>query len=138
VGSASSVSGAVTAVKGVSAGGAVVRNVQHEYELCFRCHGDSAQRGPARITRQFVETDTRRQFNPGNASFHPVEAAGKNSQAPSLIPPLTTASHKSNHAPNQKYPAPMSALKARPSAVKKPPNGMHIRATINANQPELV
>jgi predicted CXXCH cytochrome family protein len=86
------VSGALEGVTGVTAGGAVVRNVQHEYELCFRCHGDSAARGPARVPRQFVETDTRREFNPGNTSFHPVEAIGKNPLAPSLIQPLTPAS----------------------------------------------
>jgi predicted CXXCH cytochrome family protein len=91
-GSATRASGALASVTGVGAGGSVVRNVNHEYELCFRCHGDSAQRGPARVPRQMVETDTRHEFNPGNVSFHPVEAAGKNPGAPSLIPPLTAAS----------------------------------------------
>jgi predicted CXXCH cytochrome family protein len=92
VGSAAQLSGALASVTGVSAGGAVMRTVTHEYELCFRCHGDSAQRGPSRVTRQTVETNTRRQFNPGNVSFHPVEAAGKNTSVPSLITPLTVAS----------------------------------------------
>ncbi len=92
VGSKARISGALAGVVGVSAGGTVLRNVQHEYELCFRCHGDSAARGPARVPRQFVETDTRREFNPGNMSFHPVEAVGKNAISPSLIQPLTPSS----------------------------------------------
>lgn len=87
-----SVSGALAGVQGVGAGGSAVRSVTHEYELCFRCHGDSAARGPARVTRQLVQTNTRLEFNPGNTSFHPVETVGKNANVPSLIPPLTTSS----------------------------------------------
>jgi predicted CXXCH cytochrome family protein len=88
-GSKARISGALAGVTGVTAGGTVTHNVVHEYELCFRCHGDSAMRGPARVPRQYVETNTRRQFNPGNTSFHPVEAIGKNAVSPSLIQPLT-------------------------------------------------
>ncbi len=86
------VSGALAFVAGISAGGGALPAVTHEYELCFRCHGDSAARGPASVPRQLVQTNTRLQFNPGNASFHPVETLGKNSSAPSLIPPLTASS----------------------------------------------
>jgi predicted CXXCH cytochrome family protein len=85
-------SGALTGVTGVTTGGTVTRNIQQEYELCFRCHGDSAARGPARVSRQVVQTDTRRQFNPGNLSFHPLEAVGRNPVVPSLIQPLTPSS----------------------------------------------
>jgi predicted CXXCH cytochrome family protein len=91
-GSATTLAGSLVGVTGVSAGGAVLHNVQHEYELCFRCHGDSAARGPATVTRQVVETNTRRQFNPANVSFHPVEAIGKNTVSPSLLRPLTPSS----------------------------------------------
>jgi hypothetical protein len=38
-----------------------------------------------------VETNTRREFNPGNASFHPIEAIGKNPSTPSLLPPWTAS-----------------------------------------------
>jgi predicted CXXCH cytochrome family protein len=91
-GSKAHIAGALAGVTGVTSGGAVTRSVQQEYELCFRCHGDSAARGPARVSRQVVETDTRRQFNPGYTSFHPVEVLGKNPTAPSLIQPLTPSS----------------------------------------------
>jgi predicted CXXCH cytochrome family protein len=91
-GSQTHISGALAGVTGVSTGGTVMRTAQHEYELCFRCHGDSAQRGPARVPRQYVETNTRREFNPSNISFHPVEATGKNTRVPSLLQPLTVSS----------------------------------------------
>ena len=100
------VSGALAAVPGISAAGGVLPAVTHEYELCFRCHGDSAARGPASVPRQFVQTNTRLEFNPGNTSFHPVESIGKNPGVPSLIPPLTTSSlvgcgdcHNSDQSP---------------------------------------
>ena len=100
------VSGALAAVPGVSAGGGILPAVKREYELCFRCHGDSTARGPASVPRQFVQTNTRLEFSPGNISFHPVESIGKNSSTPSLILPLTTSSqigcidcHNSDQSP---------------------------------------
>lgn len=100
-------SGALTGVTGVSAAGAVVQPIQFEYELCFRCHGDSVARGPATVPRQFVQTDTRLQFFTANQSFHPVEARGKNPNVPSLISPWLTSSiiactdcHNSDSSPN--------------------------------------
>jgi len=92
IGSKARISGALAGVAGVTPGGTVTRSIQREYELCFRCHGDSAARGVARVSRQAVETNTRRQFNPGNRSFHPLEAVGKNPVTPSLIRPLTPSS----------------------------------------------
>jgi predicted CXXCH cytochrome family protein len=91
IGSAKQLSGTLNGVVGVTAGGSVIRAVNHEYELCFRCHGDSSLRGPALVPRQVVQTNTRQEFNPGNSSFHPIEAVGKNPSTPSLLPPWTTA-----------------------------------------------
>jgi predicted CXXCH cytochrome family protein len=85
-------SGSLAGVRGVNSSGAVVQPVQSEYELCFRCHADSVNRGPARVPRQFVETNTRHEFDPASASFHPVVAVGKNASVPSLIPPWSPAS----------------------------------------------
>lgn len=42
-----------------------------EFEVCFKCHSTSARR-PARTTQVAAA------LNPANASFHPVEAAGRN------------------------------------------------------------
>jgi predicted CXXCH cytochrome family protein len=97
-------SGALAGVRGVSATGTEVRTVQYEYQLCVRCPGDSS--GPARVQRQFVETNTRKEFSPGNISFHPVEAVGKNTSTPSLIVPWSISSrmycgdcHNNNQSP---------------------------------------
>lgn len=84
--------GSIAGTKGVNATGAVVVPARREYELCFRCHADSLNRGPARLTRQHPETNKRIQFNPSNKSFHPVASLGRNPNVPSLIAPWTTAS----------------------------------------------
>jgi len=97
----------LTGLKGVSATGAVIPMVTRPYELCFRCHADSAARGPATVTRQFIQTNTRLQFSTANQSFHPVEMPGRNPNVPSLIVPWLITSqvactdcHNSDSGPN--------------------------------------
>ncbi len=85
-------SGALAGLAGINASGSLVKPLTAEYELCFRCHADSLARGPARVNRQFVQTNTRLEFQPSNASFHPVQTGGKNLNVPSLLSPWTTAS----------------------------------------------
>jgi predicted CXXCH cytochrome family protein len=85
-------SGALAGVAGINSSGALANPLSAEYELCFRCHADSVTRGPARVSRQFVQTNTRLEFQPSNASFHPVETVGKSVNVPSLIAPWTTSS----------------------------------------------
>jgi predicted CXXCH cytochrome family protein len=88
---APNISGAMAGVTGVTAAGGIIKPAQREYEVCFRCHADSIERGEATVTRQFPQTNTRLQFATGNQSFHPVEAAGKNpASVPSLISPKWT------------------------------------------------
>lgn len=82
-------SGAIRGVRGVTTSGSVVTSISKEYELCFRCHADSLAGRSARVNRRDPEMNTRLEFNPANASFHPVTAAGKNPNVPSLIAPLT-------------------------------------------------
>jgi predicted CXXCH cytochrome family protein len=84
--------GALAGVKGVNSSGATVNAVSYEYELCYRCHADSINRGSAKVDRQYVQTNTRLEFQPSNASFHPIETVGRSSSVPSLIAPLTTGS----------------------------------------------
>jgi len=45
--------------------------VMNEYEICFKCHSSWTQLGAG-------QTDLATLTNPGNASYHPVQAAGKN------------------------------------------------------------
>jgi predicted CXXCH cytochrome family protein len=101
-------SGALANLTGVSAGGGVIKPLQREYELCFRCHADSVARGPATVPRLSPQTNARLQFSTANQSFHPVESVGKNrSSVPSLITPWTVNSviyctdcHNSDSSPN--------------------------------------
>ena len=89
-GSGAPASGAILGVKGVNRSGSLLNSVTREYELCFRCHGDNVVRKAATVNRITPETNTRQAFNPANRSYHPVVAAGKNSNVPSLLPPYTT------------------------------------------------
>jgi predicted CXXCH cytochrome family protein len=90
--SAPNASGALAGVQGVNLSGLVVDPLTYEYELCFRCHADSVSRGPGRVPRSLPQTNTRLEFNPANASYHPVVATGKQATSPSLIAPWTTSS----------------------------------------------
>jgi predicted CXXCH cytochrome family protein len=84
--------GGLNGVAGVTAAGGITKNIEMEYELCFRCHGDSVQKGGATVPRQINEHSMRLVFQPANQSFHPVVAAGRNPKVPSLIDPLKTSS----------------------------------------------
>jgi predicted CXXCH cytochrome family protein len=90
--SAPNVNGFNQGVKGVDLSGNNIEPIQYQYELCFRCHGDSPDKPGAPTLRLFPETNVRLEFNPSNASYHPVVAAGANSNVPSLISPLTESS----------------------------------------------
>ncbi|MBI2095770.1 MAG: hypothetical protein HYT89_06345 [Candidatus Omnitrophica bacterium] len=99
--------GSLRSVKGVNAAGEEINPVNFEYELCFRCHADTAA-GKTYVNRQFAETNTRLEFDPANASYHPVENIGKNPDVPSLIAPYTASSvmectscHNNNAGPNR-------------------------------------
>ena len=90
--SAPNAPGAIARVKGVNSSGSLVKVISREYELCFRCHGDSIARGPQLVNRQFAQTNKRLEFSPANQSFHPVAGVGRNPNVPSLISPLTASS----------------------------------------------
>lgn len=99
-------SGPIAGVKGVNTAGTVVNPAANQYELCFRCHADSTNRGSARVTRQFVQTNTRLEFQSTNQSYHPVTATGKSASVPGLIAPWTATSrlfctdcHNNNQGP---------------------------------------
>lgn len=100
-------SGALGNVKGIGSSGSVVDPLLNEYELCYRCHADSIDRGAALINRKILQTNTRLEFSSSSASYHPVETIGKNQDVPSLISPYTESSliyctdcHNNNQGPN--------------------------------------
>jgi hypothetical protein len=69
-----------------------------EYEICFKCHADSANKAqpagpdPPYPNRQALQFNKRLQFDPANPSYHPIEAPGRSTFVPSLIAPWTTSS----------------------------------------------
>jgi predicted CXXCH cytochrome family protein len=85
------VSGSLIGVKGISASGVTVQVATAEYEVCFKCHADSAT-GSAPVTRQITEINKRLQFDSINPSYHPVELPGQNPNVPSLLPSYNTSS----------------------------------------------
>jgi predicted CXXCH cytochrome family protein len=57
----------------------VTSPVTLEYQLCFKCHSGFTKLLPPNPDAPSTdELDTGAEFNPANASFHPIEAAGAN------------------------------------------------------------
>ena len=101
------VSGALAGVYGVNSGGSIISEINFEYELCYRCHGDSPGKGSPFLNRQFFENNTRHEFSPSNLSYHPIVSQGRNAKVPSLIDPYTSSSiisctdcHNNDQGPN--------------------------------------
>ncbi len=95
--SAPSVSGSLFGVWGIDRTGSKVSPARYEYEICFKCHGDSANKPsypqpPETVTQVIPDTNLRRQFDLSAPSFHPVEGPGRGTSVPSLIKPLSEAS----------------------------------------------
>ncbi len=85
-------SGRLAGLAGISSSGATVNPLVYEYQLCFRCHGDSPGTSPPVVTRWIYDKNMRNRFAVTNASYHSVIAQGKNPAVPSLITPWTTSS----------------------------------------------
>lgn len=90
--SAPNASGKIKQVQGIDSNGNQVTSIQYEYQLCYRCHADNTDKPSSPTTRSISQNNVRLEFDPNNPSFHPIEAAGINSDVPSLIPPLTESS----------------------------------------------
>ena len=75
------VSGRDQGVSGVNLGGQVIAEAAFEYEICFKCHGLRDQSTSRRAVRLDNTRNVRLEFGPGNASFHPVPASGRNPTA---------------------------------------------------------
>ena len=76
-------SGLLRGVRGVDRNGGFVRAATYEYEVCFKCHGDTSPDLDF-IPRVIAGTNTRLAFAVENPSFHPVVASGKNLNIPSI------------------------------------------------------
>jgi predicted CXXCH cytochrome family protein len=78
--------------RGVSTSGAQLDEARHEYEVCFRCHGEYAVEVPRRIQRQAQHGDMRLKFSPSNPSYHPVVAPAASRDMLTLTPGLAPGS----------------------------------------------
>ena len=116
-------SGKVAGVWGINSAGAQVLpsgvpTSVNEYEICYKCHGDSANLpqsaggpyGPY-PNRVIAQWNKRMQFDPANVSYHPIAAASKAKASPSLIAPWTRTSimsctdcHDNDTGPNAPTP----------------------------------
>ncbi len=79
-------------VSGVTQSGGAVDHARFGYEICFKCHGDSAYRPRQATPRQIDQTNTRLEFQTSNPSFHPVVGPRRNTDVVSLLPPLRVGS----------------------------------------------
>jgi predicted CXXCH cytochrome family protein len=96
-GSAPVANGRLAGVWGVDLDGNVVEAARFEYEVCFKCHGDTAPTvaiGPTgdRLRRAFADTNLRKVFSPTAPSSHPVAAPGRSQDVPGLKAPYSTGS----------------------------------------------
>ena len=79
--------GPLIGARGVTLANTAVASVAFEYQICFRCHGDTAATTGAtpRVARQIVQGNTRLEFQTTNPSYHPVGGVGKGTNVPSLV-----------------------------------------------------
>ncbi len=78
--------GTLRGARGVTASGTPIDDVNNEFEVCFRCHGDNAVNIAGTIPRLAPSTNLRLDFNPSNESFHPVVTGLSGVSVPSLKP----------------------------------------------------
>lgn len=97
--SAPNLSGALSGAWGIDSAGSRVSPAVCEYQICYKCHADSANKpqpsgrpDPPYVQRKIRQYNVRLEFDPANPSHHAVESPGRNSDVPSLLSPYTTAS----------------------------------------------
>lgn len=84
-------SGPLRGVRGVTIGGARIDEANNEYEVCLKCHGTREPTTPG-DQRQDITRNIRLQIDPGNPSYHPLAATGKNTTIVGLMPGYTSSS----------------------------------------------
>ena len=103
--------------------GNFMADIEKEYELCYRCHAESANL-PAGATNKHAE------FKTTNPSFHPVEGEGRNSFVISLMEP---------YAPRKEKPGDIAVISCSDchgnddSGGPKGPHGSNFRGLLIAN-----
>jgi len=98
--------GVMRGVSGLDGSGNALATATKEYQVCYKCHSDSNDVNTNRIPRSINSANIMKRFDTSNASFHPIEGAGKNADVPSLKSGWTTSSlvkctdcHNNNEGP---------------------------------------
>lgn len=85
------VQGALRGTWGIDLAGRKSDPARYEYEVCLKCHGDSANKPmlsrPGAPRRAADERNLRQVFDPSAVSFHPVAAPVRAGDVPSLLSP---------------------------------------------------
>jgi predicted CXXCH cytochrome family protein len=99
VASSAGVPGSLAGTWGIDATGAPAEPAVAEFQICFKCHGDSANKpqssglpDPPYTRRRLEQFNTRLEFDPQNPSHHAVVGPGRNPDVPSLLQPYTAGS----------------------------------------------
>jgi predicted CXXCH cytochrome family protein len=80
---------AMAGAPGTNASGSQPSEATYEYEVCYRCHSQRNFADPV-VARVLGNNNIAEEFSPANASYHPVEAQGRNNDVPSLKQGYTT------------------------------------------------
>jgi hypothetical protein len=79
------VTGPLKGVRGINQAGSPVATATFQQEVCYKCHGLSQAITTLGIVRQDNERNVRLEFDPANASYHPVAAVGKYTTMPANV-----------------------------------------------------
>ncbi len=85
------IGGSMQGASGLSSTGVPLKEAQFAYEVCYKCHAWHDSFALPTVDRVLRNSNVADEFSPNNASYHPVEAQGKNMNVPSLVQPLTTS-----------------------------------------------
>jgi predicted CXXCH cytochrome family protein len=81
--------GGIKGTWGIDLTGRRVEPIRFEYELCFKCHGDSANKPTPRASqprRRMTDQNLRQVFSSGAVSYHPVTTPSRGGNVPGLLP----------------------------------------------------
>ncbi len=82
-------SGTLTGIAGIDIYGSEIDPITNEFQLCFRCHGDTEYLSTEPVrTRRLIgdgNPNLRLDFATSNPSYHPVAGIGASTNVPSLL-----------------------------------------------------
>ena len=81
---------AMFGASGLTSSGVEISQASHEYEVCYKCHSLQNFATPV-VDRLLGNDNVADEFSAANASYHPVEAIGKNTDVPSLLQGYNTS-----------------------------------------------